>query len=136
MHNTYATLEDFEKGKAKRQKMLAKHYSHLKDGSKHTAEEKLEFQLSLHETMDRILYETDTPITKVVFLYECKDNQELKEFTFDVTSQEGAKILADVLHECDLLNDYVADKELPPRQGTNPNCDQCRWCDYKIECWG
>ena len=86
--------------------------------------------------MDKILFETDTPVTKVIFLYECKDNQELREFTLDVKSQQGAKILSEVLKECDLLNDYVNSKELPPRQGSNPNCDYCRWCDYKIECWG
>lgn len=136
LHKTYKTIEEFNAGKTKRQKDLAKHYTHLKDGSKHTAKEKLEFQLELHETMDKILFETDTPITKVIFLYECKDNQELREFTFDVKSQQGEKILSEVLSECDLLNDYVESKEVPPRQGSNPNSDPCRWCDYKIECWG
>ena len=33
--------------------------------------------------LDNILFHTDVPITKVVFLYENKNNQELKEFVVE-----------------------------------------------------
>ncbi len=134
LHNRYFSLPEFLSDERNRMNEYASLYPHLKDGSKFTREQKIEFQCGLHNQLDKILMETFEPITKVIFLYENKDNQELKEFC--VTSGENEELLSAVLEECALLNEYVENKELPPKEGENKSCALCRWCNYSNECWG
>lgn len=135
LHELYATREAFDKSFKKRLKDYAKLYQHLKDGHKHTREEKIEFQCSLHAEMDSLLYDTKVPITKAVFLYENKDTQDLKEFTVSMTDSEAKVILKGVLDEYKTINEYVAKKSLPPREGHCKSDNLCRWCSFKTECW-
>lgn len=135
LQSRYEDLDAFLADVDTRRDELKKYYGHLTDGSKFTADEKIEYQLSLHAQIDEILYLTKTPITKAVFLYENKDTQELKEYTVSTTSEEGKQILKAVLDDCAKLNKLVQDKNIPPREGTSKACTACRWCNYKIECW-
>ncbi len=135
LHNTYASFEDFENDKENRYKSYAEFYQHLKGGNKHTKEEKIKFQCDLHNQSDTILMQTNLPITKAVFLYENKDTQELKEFLITTKSAEGKELLDNVLNECTELNRCIDLKTIPDREGTSRSCPQCRWCNYKIECW-
>ena len=106
----------------------------MKDGSKYTREEKIQNEVDLNLIADDILYDTEKPITKVVFLYENKNNQELKEFVVErnVTTEN---ILTDLLNEYKHLNKCVEDNKLPDREGTSKSCNTCRWCNYQNECW-
>lgn len=136
LRDTYKTLEDFKKSKLRRRKETEPYYCHLKDGSKFTAKEKISFQLGLHDKLDNILYDIDKPVDKIVFLYECKDNQELKEFYLSASEAQGAELTKVILDECKSLNECVLKGEIPNREGSNPNDGNCRWCEFKCECWG
>lgn len=135
LQSTYKTKVAFDKSLTKRMKEYAKLYEHLKDGSKFTRAEKIQFQCELHAKMDEILYETRVPITKAVFLYENKDTQDLKEFTVSMTEATSKNVLAEVLEEYSDLNLYVQEGEVPPRCAKNKSDPACRWCNYKTECW-
>lgn len=132
---TYPTREEFDASLKKRMKEYAKLYQHLKDGRKHTRAEKIKFQCDLHAKMDSILFDTKVPITKAVFLYENKDNQELKEFVVDSREAASKNILQEILQECSDLNDFVSEGTIPPRCGRSVSDSACRWCSYKTECW-
>lgn len=132
LQSTYKTLEEFMASEEIRAKEFALRYQHLKDGAKHTREEKIKFQVDLCLGADNILYNTTKPMTKVVFLYECKDNQELKEYC--VTMDE--EILQATLDKYERLNVACDTNTVPPREGTSKSCTTCRWCNYRIECFG
>jgi hypothetical protein len=135
LHEKYKNMQAFLLDKKARYKYYEQFYQHLKGGTKHSRDEKIKFQCDLHNQSDKILMQTNIPITKAVFLYENKDTQELKEYLITTKSEEGASYLDSILNECALLNNYVDKKKAPPREGTNRSCTQCRWCNYKIECW-
>ena len=135
LHQHYDSLEDLEADREFLMKTYAKYYQHLKDGRKHTREEKIQFQCELHFKMDCILMQTPVPITKVVFLYENKDNQELKEYCISSREAKSQDILSTVLEDCDTLNEYVAKGKLPPRCSSTKSSMDCRFCPYAIECW-
>lgn len=135
LHEKYKTREAFDKSLVKRRASYAKNYQHLKGGSKHSRQDKINFQVSLHVKMDSILYDTNKPITKAVFLYENKDTQDLKEFTISSTDPVYAGILQSVLEECEYVNNCVNDHVVPPRCGKSKSDSTCRWCSFKTECW-
>lgn len=135
LHSTYKTRQDFDDSKSKRMKEYAKLYQHLKDGSKHTRAEKIKFQCNLHAQMDSILYDTNVPITKAVFLYENKDTQDLREYTVSMNEAASKNILNEVLKEYSDLNEYVEKGEIPDRIATCKSDNACRWCNFRTECW-
>lgn len=114
-------------------RFIEKHYEHLKSGNHYSQEEKLQFKIDCHRKADRILYNFKKPLSKMVFLYENKDNQELKEFTVPYDNER-----VDWLREqYESINKYVEKKEIPdrPNEATSKSCGYCRWCSYKLECW-
>lgn len=131
----YKNLLQFKSSKKKRMTEYAKLYQHLKGGRKYTMEEKIAFQCSLHDILDNILFRLKSPVTKAVFLYENKNNQDLKEFTVDSESSEARLIIENILDECVELNECVENDIIPPRAGSKKTSDCCRWCNYKIHCW-
>ena len=135
LQSTYKTRSSFDKSKSNRMKQYAELYQHLKDGSKYSREEKIQFQSELHDKMDSILYDTKVPITKAVFLYENKDTQDLKEFTVSMSEAASKNILAEVLEEYASLNEYVYSQEVPERIARNKSDPACRWCSFRTECW-
>lgn len=134
---SFKTSYDFAcSWKEERMPIYSAMYSHLQNGSVYTLQEKLNFQLQLHRDLDAILYYLDLPITKVIFLYECKDNQDLKEFVVDSNNPESQEIIQKILDECSYLNKCVEDNKLPTRiEGAKKNCGSCRWCNYQDECF-
>lgn len=135
LQSKYSTRADFDRSLPIRKVQYKKLYQHLKGGRKFTREQKIAFQVSLHIKMDSILYDLKKPITKAIFLYENKDNQELKEYCVSTTEAASKNIMKEILEEYSTLNDYVSSGELPPREGRNKSDSLCRWCNYKSACW-
>ena len=106
-------------------------YQHLKGGSHYTREEKIEFKVKQHKQACRILWGAVRPITKMVFLYEDKNTQELKEFVVQ-WDDNRVKEIEDKLKK---VNKSLKTNKVPPREGTSRSCATCRWCSWKGECW-
>ena len=106
----------------------------MQGGRKHTREDKIKNEVLLNMLADNVLFYTDKPITKVIFLYENKNNQELKEFVVE-RNMTTEPILTEVLSDYEYLNECCKKKKLPPREGTSKSCNTCRWCSYKTNCW-
>jgi len=126
----YKTPRQFKLSQKKREKMYTKLYNHLKDdpweGGK-TREEKVIKKVSEHLALDDLLYNTNKPITKVVFLYENKDTQELKEFVVKMDKE----LLQQTLDRFILNNKYSETKECPPRECKIKN----KFCSYSSICF-
>lgn len=125
----------FKLSRSKRAKEYEQYYQHLKGGSKHTKEEKIAFQVGLHLRLDDLIYPCEKPINKVVFLYENKNTQDLKEFVVDSTTPENQEKIAEILEGCSFVNDCVETGTVPPREATRKSDSICRFCNYKDECW-
>ena len=134
LHEMYKTVEDFNASWNERYAYFEEHYQHMKGGRKYTREQKIENEVMLNMLADNILFYTDKPITKVIFLYENKNNQELKEFVVE-RNMTTEPILEEVLEDYAYLNECCENEELPPREGTSKSCNMCRWCGYKNECF-
>ena len=135
LHEIYSSLSDFVKDKKNRYKKYASLYQHLKDGRRHTREEKIKFQCDLHDKMDSILMETRVPITKAIFLYENKDSQELKEFCVSTREAASEEVLKEILNECSYINDCIKNGIVPPRCSNSKTSSPCRFCPFTIECF-
>ena len=133
LHNKYKTRKAYEDSEEERAEYFRKHYQHLQDGDKHTREEKIANEVRLNLISDDILYDTEKPIDKVIFLYENKDNQMLKEFVLERNSD--VELLEQTLSRYKALNEFCDKDEIPPREGENKSCSTCRFCNYKNECW-
>lgn len=132
LREKYKTKMEFDLSRKERVEYFKSRYQHLKDGSKYTKEEKLDLQIKLNLQADKILYNTIRPITKVVFLYENKNTQDLKEFVVE----HDTELMDNILARYKTLNECIEKDELPPREGTSKSCTTCRWCPYNgIECW-
>ena len=135
LQEIYSSLSDFVKDKKNRYKKYASLYQHLKDGRRHTREEKIKFQCDLHDKMDSILMETRVPITKAIFLYENKDSQELKEFCVSTREAASQEVLKEILNECSYINDCIKNGIVPPRCSNSKTSSPCRFCPFTIECF-
>lgn len=134
LHKHYTTEEEFNSSYNERYAYFESHYQHLKSGKKFTREEKIRNEVLLNMLSDNILFHTDKPITKVIFLYENKNNQELKEFCLE-RNLTTEPILNEVLKSYKELNECCRTETPPKREGTSKSCNTCRWCSYKNECW-
>lgn len=134
LHEHYITEVEFNASYDERHTYFERFYQHMKSGRKYTREQKIENEVMLNLLADNILFHTSKPITKVVFLYENKNNQELKEFVVEL-NMTTQPILDEVLSGYEELNECVETGTLPPREGSNKTCNTCRWCAYKNECW-
>ena len=70
----------------------------------------------------------------MVFLYENKNTQELKEFVVERTARTQ-KILDDLLEGYVELNKYCEEDVVPPRCEGASKSTICKWCNYKNRCW-
>lgn len=134
LHEKYKTEADFNASYGERYKYFESKYQHLKGGRKHSREDKIKNEVLLNMLSDNILFNTSKPITKVVFLYENKNNQELKEFVVE-RNMTTEPILEDILSDYEYLNECCETGEVPEREGTSKSCNTCRWCNYKNTCW-
>lgn len=135
LRERYKSEEDFQKSKHIRATIYRKLYSYMTDGHKYTRAEKIAFQVRLFLQLDEILFHTDTPVTKCIFLYENKDTQDLNEFTVSTTEPQSKQIMGEILSDCAFVNDCVEQGSIPNREGTSKSSQCCRWCKYKTECW-
>lgn len=135
LHEEYKTEEAFNASLKERSEYFAKHYQHMQSGRKYTREQKIQNEVELNLLSDNILFHTDTPINKVVFLYENKDTQELKEFVLERTISTEP-ILTEVLKRYEYLNE-CCDKQVVPKrpQGASKSGMMCKWCGYKNTCF-
>ena len=76
---------------------------------------------SFSNTLD-LLEKYPKPLKKVIFLYESKDTQELKEFEFLGANKE-AKVALD---KFDALN-IAVDNDIVPAKEKSFNCNSCRY---------
>lgn len=131
LRNKYKNKMEFDLSRKERVEYFKSRYTHLKDGSKYTKEEKLDMQIKLNLQADKILFNTIRPITKVVFLYENKNTQDLKEFVVE----HDKELMDNILERYAKLNKCIDSEEVPDREGTSKSCTTCRWCSWTIECW-
>lgn len=134
LRSKYKTLEEFYASQEERAEYYRSKYQYMKGGRKFTREQKIQHEVDLNLICDDILFRTENPITKVIFLYENKNTQDMKEYCVE-RSTVTEHILTGVLNEYQALNEYCEEDELPPREGTSKSCQTCRWCSYKFECW-
>lgn len=134
LHEHYKSVAEFNESYEERYAYYEAHYQHMKSGRKFTREQKIKNEVLLNMLSDNVLFYTDKPITKVVFLYENKNNQELKEFVVE-RSLATEPILTGVLDNYAELNRCCETHTVPPREGTSKSCNMCRWCSYKNECY-
>lgn len=135
LQSKYKTQEDFDRSLPIRKTQYRKLYQHLKGGRKFTRAQKIAYQVGLHVKMDKILYSLKKPITKAIFLYENKDNQEMKEYCVSSQEAESKRLMKEILGEYEYINECVENGTVPPREGTNKSSSPCRWCNYKSACW-
>lgn len=135
LRRTYKTEEEFNASYEERAEYFRKHYQHMKGGRKFTREQKIQNEVDLNLLSDNILFHTDLPITKVIFLYENKDTQELKEIILERTISIEP-ILTEVLSDYKYLNECCEAGEVPPRpSGASKSSMMCKWCSYKNTCY-
>ena len=134
LRSKYKTLEEFYASQEERAEYYRSKYQHMKGGRKFTREQKIQHEVDLNLICDDILFRTEKPITKVIFLYENKNTQDMKEYCVE-RSTVTEHTLTGVLNEYQALNEYCEEDELPPREGTSKSCQTCRWCQYSLECW-
>lgn len=135
LHSIFSSEKEFNDSFDVRKDYYKKFYDYLEDGNKFTKTQKVNFQVNLCMKLDELLMSENSPLTKVVFLYENKDTQDLKEFVVDMSLTQSQALLEEILEECAVLNEYVDNKELPPREGKSKSDSICRWCNYKSACW-
>lgn len=135
LKDNYSTEEELDKylNSKKYEKFIREHYGHMEDGAKFTAEEKFKFKLECHQKADKIMWNASRPINKMVFLYENKDNQELKEFTVKFDEE----MMETLIEKYKYINEHVAEQKIPPRpkECTSKSCYNCKWCSFTLECW-
>lgn len=125
------TEDEFENSEKERAEFYRSRYQHLRAGKKYTKEEKIQHNIDTNLKLDNLLHTIKRPIDRIVFLYENKDNQELKEFVVEYNDD----LMCDILDFYDQVNYYVANKKVPPREGTSKSCNICRFCSYRNECY-
>ena len=134
LRETYKSVEEFNASYNDRYSYFEERYQHLKGGRKYTREQKIENEVLLNMLSDNILFYTEKPVSKVVFLYENKNTQELKEYVVE-RNMTTEPLLTGVLEDYKFLNKCCEDNKIPERAGTSKSCNTCRWCSFKSECW-
>ena len=134
LHEHYSTVEEFNASYDDRYSYFETRYQHLKGGSKFSREEKIKNEVELNMLSDNVLFYTERPVTRVIFLYEDKNDQQLKEFCV-ARNMSTEPILTSVLKDYEYLNLCCKSGVVPEREGTSKSCSMCRWCGYKNECW-
>lgn len=130
----YKTAEDFNNSIEDRKRAFESYYNYLEDGHKYSREQKIAYEVGLNLLSDNVLYYTEKPVTKIIYLYENKNDQDLKEFVISSKETENDVILTDMLKRYKKLNECCEKDIMPDREGTKSS-SLCRWCNYHNECW-
>lgn len=131
LHRLYSTYAEFKASEPQRAKWAEAHYQHIKGGRKFTREQKIAKKVKDHLIADEILFDSDKPINKVIFWYENKNTQQIKEYPV----VRDSKLIKEVLEEYEYLNECVDKKKVPSRGGRTKVCRDCTYCDFKYDCW-
>lgn len=131
LQKKYPDESSFRKSRKVRSKRYSALYQHLQDGRKYTREQKISHKVEEHLKADEILWRTKMPINRISFVYECKDNQEIKEFIV----KADAKLMDEILKKFKVLEKAVKERKPPKREGKNRNDVICRYCPFQITCW-
>lgn len=72
-------------------------------------------------------------IDTIIFIYEWKPTQQVKEF--EVKFQQ--EIMAPMLETCRLILDHLESNSVPtrPEWAVNKSCNGCKYCPYREVCW-
>lgn len=105
----------------------------VQDGRKYSKDQKIAHALDNMRLIIKLLKEYPKKITQMIFLYENKNNQELKEYVVTWNDNFLDEILADIV----TINKAVAKKKTPerPELAQNKSCSFCRYCNFKNSCW-
>lgn len=106
-------------------------YDHVKDGRKYKREEKIAFKVGQHLQLDNLLWSLSRPISKMIFVYENKDTQETKEFTVKWDDD----LVSSLEDRARFINDCVANKKMPEREGNSKSAPPCKWCQFRATCY-
>lgn len=79
------------------------------------------------------LYMYCTGIHTIIFVYEWKPTQEVKEFIVEYQPE----VIHDVLNGCELVLDCLERDSVPhrPMWANSPAANGCKFCPYKKICW-
>jgi len=134
LHSNCVNQKAFEKYRKKLLNDLKKLLVTLvTEGRKYTKEQKIQHQLdTMGQALD-ILWGCSKPIEDMIFLYENKDNQDLKEFRV----KWDKDLVADLVERYEYVNEHIEADTAPPRpvEATGKSSTHCRWCQYKLKCW-
>lgn len=131
LHENFKTYAEFLASEPERKAWAEAHYQHINGGRKFTREQKIAKKVKDQLIADEILFDMDKPIDTVIFWYENKNTQAIKEYTV----KYDEKVTEEVLGEYEYLNECV-DKKKPPSRGDHTkNCYECMQCDFKYDCW-
>lgn len=74
-----------------------------------------------------------TGLSEIIFIYEWKPTQEVKEFK--VTYQE--ELVQPIIDNCKTVINHLENNEIPeqPHWAISASCNGCKYCPYKKECW-
>lgn len=131
----FESLKDYYDHESEMRSLYEKYYQHLTGGRKFDRAAKIKHEVEYCLICDDILLRTERPVTKAVFLYECKNNQELKEFVISSEDKDNQRLLDNELRRYDYLDKCCHNEEVPEREGESKSCQMCRWCDFKNTCW-
>lgn len=72
-------------------------------------------------------------IDTIIFIYEWKPTQEIKEFVL----KYNPDIINPILDNCKLVMSHLDDNVVPdrPEWARNKSCQGCKYCPYKKVCW-
>lgn len=134
LRSQYKNRKEFRGSESERAEYFRQHYQHMKDGSRYTREQKIEKEVELNLISDDVLFGYEKPVNKVIFLYENKNDQNLKEFTVELNAKTK-HILEGILEDYTTLNELCDSNIVPPRIKGATKSGSCRWCDYVNTCW-
>lgn len=151
LHKTYPTWKSFLASEFDRAHYYKQVYAHMKDGEKFTREQKIAFKVRECLKTDLILYLTLNPVKEVIFIYEDKNDQNIKEFTmeFDEVLMKKMKLKFEEIEKSIRLIRMVTQKKkvpditsnvllyvLPKKEGTSRSCNVCKYCGFtNFICW-
>lgn len=143
----YPTWEEFVRSHDERMKEHERRYKFLPPDKRHL--KCLECCLT-----DAILYRAQNPVNRVIYIYECKNDQEFNEFTvkFDPERlkrlkkkykivEKHVKRIRAIRRITGLPVDFskkIYRNALPPmpEEATGKTCDYCKWCELRDYCYG
>ena len=135
LKENFESIEELQKYLVSKeyQEFVENHYQHMKSGNHYSRGDKLIFKYEQHMQADELLWKTPRPINKMVFLYEDKNTQELKEYVV-LYNEEAWESLEE---KFEYINRYIAKNKVPPKpkEATSKSCTMCRWCSFKNNCY-